>query len=445
MKFYKSTYLYFLLPFLIFSCGKDDEPANGSVQINITSFEPSYNEVKITWDLKRFNNAVVADLFVFRYSNDDDANIRQEIIANLPSNETSFTDKDVPYLKDVNYIVKANYFIEGLDNNTEYFNVESEEKMFERDIVKISRIPSHIIRDDTNKNAYHIMVRSAKITLFKYNMDNNTIEETREYFNGHLFYDKINISEQNIYLGTKNGLMYILDAIDYSEKSTFSIPIDDELKSFSLKENEIHYSDNTKWKYFNIQNNESGKVNNDHTTNFVYSLDLENDKMFLVRKNYSNFFGSLFDITEYNNLELLHATDFDTNFSSPLDRGILHFKENKTEFISTIFGRVISLNDLSLKAELKDITGKEYLYFNYDNNGKIYGAVQDEKLIHVFDDETYEHINTIETKLYPIFPLLTTNGELQSLGRYHRVSYWSYNDGFGLYGSHPNCAIEIFN
>ncbi len=445
MKFYSTSIITVFTFFMIFSCdSSDDGPAlEDSVSIVITSFQPSKNKVEITWDLKRFNGAIVNDLNVIRYSNDEDAASRQEIIANLPSNETKFVDTDVPYLEDVNYSIVARYFVENQDD-IEYFDTQSEEETYEREITKISRIPNHIIQDPVDPDNYHFLIRSANIDLHKYNMSSGKIEANKVFPGGYNHYDKIMTDGNALFVGSKQGVIYKLNRFDYTETDSYSVPVKDELESFSIRSSEIHYNDNEHWKYYNMTDQASGHVNDYFATNFAYSLDLPNDNMLIIRYNYPSYSGALYNISTFNSLDLLHITNFDTNFSSPLDKGILHFKADKSQFVSTIFGRVISTDDLSLVTELKDKTGKDYLYFNYDNNGKLYGAVQNEKLIHVFDDQTYELMDTIETKLYPIFPFISGNGEIQSLGRYSRVGYWRYHDGFNLFSAHLNCAIETF-
>ncbi len=445
-KLYNQLFLGLLLSLFI-GCSDSNENdvlIENSVSIEIVSFIPSKNEVEISWNLKRYNGVIVTDLFISRFINDEDADNtnRQQIVANLPSNETTFIDKDVPYLENIKYVVKARFQVDGKDG-VEFFDIQSEEVVFERNIIKISRIPDHIIQDQNDANSYHFLTQSLSLNLSRYNMINNQFEANKTYENAH-FNDKLMTNEQAVFIGTKNGLIYSLNPVDYSENFTFSVPIEDELKSFGIVNDEIHYNDSDNWKYSNYLTNESGRVNDSFVINFVHTTNLESNKALLIMYNYPNFWGNIYDISNYNNIDLLHNTDFDVNFGSRLDKGILHFKRDKTEFISTIFGRVISTDDLSLKAELKYNTGVNYLYFNYGNNGKIYGAVQNEKLIHVFDDKSYELIETIKTKLYPIYPLISENGELQSLGRYSRVEYWDYFDGFGLFNSISNCAIETF-
>lgn len=447
MKYYN----YFLIVFfsiLSQACGSNDDlPAlEDAVSLKITSFETSYNEVKISWDLERFNNQIIIkDLTIIRYTNDADADNenRQQIIANLPSNETSFIDTEVPYLEGLTYKIEVNYFIDGFDK-AEYESIESEEKVFERDIIKFPYIPNHIVKDTEDPNSYHIMIKNADFDLYRYNTKTQKIEANKKYHNGYLFYDKIVANNNDILVGNKNGVIYQLTSTDYTQGNSFSVPIEDELKSFGVKGTEIHYNDNRKWKYFNSITSDFSTVNDSFVSNFVYSLNMENNKMLIINNNYPNYWGTIYDISTYDQLEVIHTTDFSIDFGSRLDKGILHFKQDKTEFITSIFGRVISMNDLSLKIELKEVTGRNYLYFNYGNNGKLYGAVQDEKVIHVFDDKTYELIESIETKLYPVFPIVSDNGEVHSIGRYTRIGYWSYTDGFELYGSNSNYAIETF-
>ncbi|MFI8379040.1 hypothetical protein [Leeuwenhoekiella sp. NPDC079379] len=442
MKSYNYNFIFFLISILSFQgCGKNDDfPAiEDVIDLKITNFETSYNEVKISWDLDRFNDKVIIEnVFILRYSDDTDSNtFGPNEIAVLPSNQTSYIDRNVPYLSDVTYSIRIDYFVD-YENGVEYASIESDKKSFERDIIKFSSIPRHVITDNSNPDSYHIMIIDQNLALYNYNTKTLKIDANKSFSGGYDFYDKIVVNQNNIFLGKRNGVIYELSPNDYTEKRMFSLPIDNELRYFGFREEEIFFSDDERLKYFNTMTNDFGYVIEDLSLSYAYSINLGNNRMFMIWYQYPNFGGRIFDVSNYDQLEMIHRTDFPIDFGSRLDKGILHFNEDNSEFVSTNLGRVISIDDLSLKVELKNITGKNYLYFNY-KRGKLYGAVQGERKIHVFDDETYELLDTIETKLFPIFPLVSSDGKIQVIGSYRQIYYSDYIDGFQYSG---NFAIE---
>ena len=79
--------------------------------------------------------------------------------------------------------------------------------------------------------------------------------------------------------------------------------------------------------------------------------------------------------------------------------------------------------------------------YSYNDNGHIYASVQGEKLIQVFNSN-YELVDSIQTKLYPLFPMPYSNG-LHSIGSYNPVDYWGYYYGYE-FNFNQRCAIETF-
>ncbi|MCR8667669.1 hypothetical protein NO995_08245 [Aestuariibaculum sp. M13] len=418
MKFYKTNILRFLVFLLLASCSSPDNKAfQDSIAIEITSFTTSKNKVDISWSIERFNSAIISSLSIYRYSTDSDADNsnRGQLIANLPSNETSFTDNDVPYLENLHYVIKINYFIENESGN-EYFNVESDEAVFERNIVKLERVPNHIVQDQTNLDNYHFLTKSSNLDVFRYNMNTNAIEMDVTFEKGYNYLDKLIIKDENIFVGSIYGVINGLNTNDYSKTITYNLPIIDELKSFGFRDNEIHFNDKETWNCFKIDSGETIPVGSYYSTNFVFSIDLKDNKFLNISNHYPHFWATIYDISDFENIKKLYETDAVLNHTSYLDKSILHFKNDNSQFISTFYGRVLSIKDLSLLAELSKITGYQYYHFKYDNKGKLYGTVKNNKLIHVFNDETYELIETIKTKLYPVFPLISKDGSLQCIG-----------------------------
>ena len=100
------------------------------------------------------------------------------------------------------------------------------------------------------------------------------------------------------------------------------------------------------------------------------------------------------------------------------------------------------MRQVKQEIKLSDITGKKYFQFVFDNDNNIYATVQNEKKIHKFNS-SYELIEVIDTKLYPLFPMLTSNG-LKVIGGYEPVTYYSFGYGYS-FNFNVKCAIETFN
>src|SRR5690606_41726388 len=123
-----------------------------------------------------------------------------------------------------------------------------------------------------------------------------------------------------------------------------------------------------------------------------------------------------------------------------VDGNILTMNSNKTLMVTGRDGNIYNRNDLSKIASLSTITGEPYFQFAFDSQNNIYATVQGKKLVHKFKANTFELIETIETKLYPLYPLITSNG-LYVLGGYSPVSYWGPYENFSF---NSKCAIETF-
>ncbi len=427
-------------------CNQNDDmpPIEEVVTVKITNFETSYDAVQISWDLDRFSNDVIIEnITILRSSEDEDSSTwGPQELKTVASNQTYFVDNEIPYLRDLTYFIRIDYFVE-YDDGVEYSSVESEKKVYERDIIKFSTMPRHIIADIADQDSYHIMTVDQNLNLYRYNTKTSKIEANKSFDEGYDFYDKIVPHQNTLFIGKKDGMLYGLSTTDYLGDVSYTLPVADDLRYFGFNEEEIYFSDDKNWKYFNTITQNSGYVTIDASVSYAYSVNLEHNRMFMLWYQYPNFGGVIYDVSTYNHLEMIHRTDFPIDYGGRLDKGILHFKSDNSQFVSTSLGRFISMDDLSLKIELKDITGKDYLFFNY-KEGKLYAAVQGERKIHVFDDTTYQLLDTIDTKLFPFYPLGSTDGKQQLLGSYQKILYSGYTDGFRYSGNAKNFAIEIF-
>ena len=92
MEFFKKNIsILTLFALFLFGCNNDSDQENNTLVINITSFQTSYNQVSIGWDIVRPQGIIIQDLKIYRKSkNNENDNSPEELIANLPSNEITF-------------------------------------------------------------------------------------------------------------------------------------------------------------------------------------------------------------------------------------------------------------------------------------------------------------------------------------------------------------------
>ncbi|APA00613.1 MULTISPECIES: hypothetical protein [Flavobacterium] len=442
----KYTFYTFFL-FIILSCSSnnDDDIDDSPLELTITNFESSNNQVKIEWETIKPKGLIIEDLCIYRLDKNQETDfVSEKRIANLPSNETTFTDYDVPYKKEVSYKIRINYRDERT-TPIQFLNLESEEKKFTRQIISFTNVPFQVQKDPIQTNIFHILDKKGNGYLYKYNSSKNNFEYTKTFDNGNLLNNRFQIINTNeIYIADTKGKVFRLNADNYNTIGTYSTLISDNLNAFAISGNRIYYQDEETWNFYNISTGGNNKVG--LVTSMDYSEYLGND-IFLFLYSQIGYDAKLFGFSPNtcNNLDCWPTFyNFPRNPTKTysVDPNIFSWNSSKSKFITSINGCVFNISDMNIEKSLSDITGKRYFQFAFDSNDTIYACVQAEKKIHVFNSK-YELIDIIDTKLFPLFPMKTDN-DLKVIGSYEPISYWSF--GYGYYFNfNIECAIETIN
>lgn len=448
MEFFKKQYYIFtLIALILLGCSSDDEQSK-ELEIKVTSFETSYSQVKLNWEIVRPNGIIIDDLLIYRQSKNsatDSATL--ELLANLPSNETTFTDTDVPYKAEVTYTIKINYTDQRLTptnptNPIEPLSLESEQKKFIRDIVTFDIVPFQVQKDPILVDEFHILDRQGNGALKRYNGTLNQLTKTILFTNGSLLNNKFHIiNNTDLYIADTQGKISKINTENYTTTAIYNTIINDNLNAFAIDGDRIYYQDEEIWWYYNTINGASVNTNIATTTNYVETLS---DHNFLF------FYGGAAAIRNYNPTNCTTSDcfpDFGASTQGAIlenntfDSNIFSWNTSKSKFITSIDGRVFNPSTFQQEIKLNAITGKKYFQFVFDNDNNIYATVQNEKKIHKFNS-SYELIEVINTKLYPLFPMLTSTG-LKVIGGYEPVTYWSFEYG-NSFNFNVKCAIETF-
>ncbi len=443
---YFSKYLVIILFLAItLGCSSDEDKNKEPLTITVTNFEPSYGQVKLDWQVSRPNGLIIEDLLVCRsYKNDDTNYSTETVIANLPSNETTFIDKDVPYTKEVTYFIKINYKDER-NRSLSFGNLTSEPKKFIRELVTFDRVPFQVLKDPNKADVFHILDKEGVGFLKKYNSIQNKLTDIKAFVNGSLLNNKFQIVNNNeIFLADTKGTIYRINANDYKIMTTYSCKITNRLTSFSVLGNFIYYIDKDTWCYYEMS---TGTNVNTGMGGYSDYLEPYNSTQLFSLVSYNLSSGlNIFEFSPttftcsgcflktYNNSNtILKANSTDAN--------IFAWNTSKSKIITSINGCLFNINDFKVEKNLFEITGKRYFQFAYDNQDNLYATVQREKVIHKFNSN-YELIEVIKTKLYPFFPMITSTG-LKVIGGYEPLSYWSFEYGYN-FNFNIKCAIETF-
>lgn len=433
---------------ILFGCSSNDDINNKPLEITISNFETSYSQVKIDWEITRPDGIIIQDLLVYRQSKNNDTDFyREELIANLPSNETKFIDNEVPYNEEVSYKIQINYTDERTQP-IQYLSLASEQKKFIREIVTFENVPFQVQKDPVQTDVFHILERSGTGTLNRYNSAQNKITDTKVFDERWALNNRFQIiNNTDIYVATYYGKIHKINATNYNTVATFSTSIVNKLNAFAVDGDRIYYKDDEILKYHAMATNISKSMN--MGVEFQYGENLS-PGTFLFLYNGSGY-GSGASVSKMSGscpdepgcyFESIASINLSQSSTNQIDPNIFAWNAQKTKFISSIDGQIFNLSTLQPEKKLKDITGKHYIQYAYDNEDNIYAAVQGEKLIHKFN-KNYELVEKISTKLYPIFPIITSNG-LKVIGAYEAVSYWNYEYGNG-FNFNVKCAVETFN
>jgi hypothetical protein len=445
MEYFKNKYnlIISLFAFIILGCSTDEGNDNSPLVISVTNFEPSYDQVKINWEVSRPNGVIIEDLLVCRsYKNDETNYSTETVIANLPSNETTFTDNDVPYTKEVIYSIKINYKDER--NKTLVINnLTSEPKKFIRELVTFDRVPFQVQKDLVQENVFHILEKEGLGSLKRYNSVENKITAVKTFSNGSFLNNKFHfVNNTEIFVADTQGKISRVNTDDYKSINTYSTNITNNLNAFSVAGSRIYYQDKDQWCYYDITAGVSTRTGLVSQADYLEPLN-QKDILYLYCKNGNSGLNVYGFTTDNCNNATCFPFFYNNNGLSlkqnSVDANILSWNYSRTKFISSINGCIFNSTSLKEEKRLNDITGKKYFQFAFDKDNNIYATVQGEKIIHKFNSN-YELIEVIKTKLYPFFPLVTDN-DLKVIGGYEPVSYWSFEYGYN-YNFSVKCAIE---
>lgn len=430
---------------MILGCSADEEPQI-PLELTITNFETSYNEVKIDWKLQRPDGVIIDNLMIYRIEKNGESDFYQEkMIANLPSNETSFVDTEVPYKDEVSYSVRILYRDERQKEVSYNIEMKSEQKKFIRKIVKFDLVPFQVQKDPLQPNIFHILDKNGSGSLIKYNSTTNTVEQTKTFENGVYLNSKFQIIKNNeIYIAEFQGKIHKINAENYQTIESYVGISAYNLRVFWVSGNRIYYQDQGELFFYDTSTGITYRTGG--ISDSDYSESIGNDNfLFLYARN--SYWLSIYGFTPEN----CQSLDCHPTFQYPtpqvplkdnsVDPNILAWNSSRTKFITSINGVVYDIKNLKEEKRLNEITGKHYFQYAYDANNNIYATVQGEKKIHKFNSN-YELIQVIDTKLYPIYPLVTNEG-LKVLGSYESFSYssFNYNNSFNF---NIKSAIETF-
>lgn len=449
MVYYKnySKLLIALLAFMFLSCSSDD--SEDPLSISVTHFETSYSAVKLDWKINRPSDALIQDLQIYRTVRNpgETSSSNPEMIANLPSNETTYTDHDVPYYSEVTYTIILHYTDSDHQNSFDYQVLQSIPKTFSRPIVHFAKVPFQVAKDPLQADVFHILEKSGNGNLKRYNSITNTITNTVSLTDPWTMYNRFHIVNDNeIYVANTNGRIDRISTGNYQSIATYNTSVGDELNAFAVDEDRIYYQDGEVWKYYSTTDHTS--VNGSIAMSFDY-VELFSPHTFFFL--YGQLKGPGFTMRGFSPQSCnttLCSGDYIPNpagaGSAPnysTDPNAFAWSPNKQKFASGYNGDVFDINTFQHEITLRIMTGERYFQFAYDNAGNLYATVQGEKIIQKFN-ASYQLVETIHTKLYPIFPMVTSHG-LSWIGTYTPQDYWGYYYG-GEFNFEVNAAIETF-
>ena len=447
MAYYKKVYLLILSVIILSGCSPENGEEN--LSLAITDFQPSYSQVLLKWELNRPNNIIVQDLQIYRIeknTNDSNPYVQPVLIANLPSNETTYTDVNVPYKSEVTYTVHIRYRISGDTDYIDHF-LDSEPRAYTRNLVLFNQAPLQVQQDPLDSNFFHILERASGTgALKKYSFSQHEVALTKTFTDGWSLSNRFHIVNNEIYVADTHGKISRMNAQNYQVNGTYNTVIEDNLNAFAIDGDRIYYQDEDIWNYYTIS---SGISTIGHiVTQMDYAETLNSNQfLFLYAQQGSNGVRIVGYSPQNCNSSscfpdyTIYPTGPATVLTYKVDPYLFTWNPTKQKFITSYEGWVINVATLQPELKLTDITGKHYFQFAYDNEDNIYATVQGEKIIHKFNSN-YELVDTITTKLYPLFPMIT-NDVLQVVGSYEPVAYWGFWYGYE-FNFNVKCAIEVF-
>lgn len=441
MEYFKRIYLLIGIALLgLVGCNSDND---ASFQILVTQFTPTKDKVVLRWQIQRPNNMIIQDLEVLRLDTNNDEQLPPQYvrIANLPSNEITYTDNDVPYKAQVTYVIRLRYTV---DNNNQM--ALSVPQTYTRQVVTFSQPPLQVTKDPVNSAIFHILDQTDTGFLKRYDANTNSVTQTKTLATGFNLNANFQIINNNeIFAFDNAGKVTRLDTQDYHTNTAYNVQLTDVCKAFAVDGDRIYYQDDEVWKYYHIP---SGQSTNTGLAFSVSAAEMLGNHLFLfLYAHYGNSGFSLRGITPQNCNEINCWPDFypvgsGTMFPQySVDPHVFAWHPSRQKFASGYKGFVTRITDGQQEVSLNELTGKRYIGFTYDTDGNLYAAVQGEKIIQKFD-ANYQLLETIPTKLYPIFPMVN-GSHLSAVGSYEPADYWGYYYGYE-FRFDVSCAVETF-
>ncbi|GFD76756.1 hypothetical protein KUL113_61760 [Tenacibaculum sp. KUL113] len=444
MKFYKKSKLLilFIHVLVVSSCSTEKEIPEPVLNVSITNFNPSKNQVSIDWILEKSDDIIIRDLLIIKKAVDHSGKENFSTIANLPQNQTSFTDIDIPHYNNISYKIRVNYFLESTFKEGIHPDIQVKETEFEtftRDLIVFNNVPFQVSKDTDENHIFHLIDRKPITELKKYDFNTQKILKSVPLSENYLQHVVFKIIGNIIYVADTKGNFKVINKDSYEVINSFTVDIKDRLSSFSVNTDRIYYHDKDILKFYDLTKKESVYLGWAYFPK-KYMETIGQNTILFEGARVAEF--SPTNCVDNNNCwpKTLYTNNGLSGKPYRFDPFIFAWNKNKTKFVSTYFGDIIALNDLSKKVSLKEITGKWYFQIVFDENDNIYATIQEEKLIHVFN-ANYELIKTIKTEEYPLFPMITKNG-LQCISSYRPIQYSGYVYGHEFSFNQQYCIIE---
>lgn len=448
MKFYNTAILILCIIFFG-ACTSNDEPDYTDPILKITAFNPTKQEVEISWELSKGTDIIIEDLLVFRETIvDDSGRTNFELIESLPSSAKSYIDVDVPYVSNITYVIKANYRPD-VESSYDLLTTESDPQVFSRLFPEFNRVPYQVSRDPANENVYHILDNWDMAKLMRYDSQLNRVIQKQDIVESFDYGNRFIFSSNKIVAASRKGKFFFVDKDTYKIDKQYNASLDEKLEGFGIIGDRLYYVEDFSFDYIDLI---SDVINKHGLGPGFKNFQVLNDKQLLSLYTGPHTSGaSVYEFQEDLDpgsgwdfsMRRIKATPTELNLDGDdVDEFTFAWNNDRTQFITGIEGRIFNIDDLSQRAILTATTGKRYFGFIFDNNGDIYASVQKERIIHVFDGETLELKQEIPTKLYPLYPMPTANG-LYCIGAYDKLEYWGYDFGYAN-GFNSRSAVETF-
>jgi len=436
---------------VFFSCNDNDGQLDTTApEITITGFKTTKDRVELSWVINKGSDVIIDDLFVIRKAEDQEYPLSfQDVKTNMPSTSTVFVDVDIPYWNDLTYQVMLNYREKEGDKDAVVM-IESEKSVFSRTFPRFDRVPFQVSKDPSDPNIFHILEWRGEASLNRYSFDEDLITNRfvieENYYD---FYNRFVFHEDALLASNLTGNVYVLAPNNYTIIGHYDTQVSEKLGSVGIIENRLFFLDDDLW--FDYLDLSTGDVVKHGLGPGFRNFQVIDGNKLLHLYNGTHDSGAA--IYEFGpDLDPEYGWDFSLNKTmdtsgvdfdgDDVDQFNVAFDTENTSFVSGIDGHIFDLNNLSLKTVLNDQTGKKYFGYAFDHQGNLYAAVQKEKSIHVFDNETLELKEVIATKLFPLFPMVTGSG-LKCIGSYEPFEYWGYDYGYS-HSFNSKCAIENF-